>query len=107
MNFESGMYIESWMNGGKGNSMPTFCVPNYKFDSINVRDITLNGLFSWTETKDHSKWSISIDVPYYFCIGDINRQYSQSSRGGGAICSYNKSVWNSFSGIISQNDTCS
>ena len=38
---------------------------------------------SWTRTKDHSKWAAG---PSLLCVGGINRQNSQTTRGGGALC---------------------
>jgi deoxyribonuclease-2 len=86
--YGSGMLVESWMNGADSNKMPTFCTPQYDYDSINVRAIQLTSSISWDETKDHSKWTISVDRKGYICIGDINRQFSQSKRGGGTVSYY-------------------
>jgi len=102
--FNTGFYWETWMNGAHKNDMPSFCQPTYAFDSINIEEITIQDL-SWKYTKDHVKWGISESGDIY-CIGDINRQYSQSARAGGTVCSSNSNIWNSFNSMISNRDTC-
>jgi len=103
--YKSGMYVESWMNGADSNKMPSVC--NGKYHTLNVRQVTATSDISWTETKDHSKWAITTDNDTnVFCIGDINRQFSQAKRGGGAVCSGIVTIWKSFSSMITKADSC-
>jgi len=101
----SGMLIETWQNGS-GGKMPSFCVPQYNYDSMNVDEITFNSDVLWPETKDHSKWGISYDIPNWVCIGDINRMYSQNTRGGGTYCFQNQDLYLSILGSISDAEYC-
>jgi len=112
--FGKSMDWETWMNGDLSNAMPTFCTPTYPFNSINIREVTLDvdsGIV-YTETKDHSKWGInqvkstSTTTGYLVCIGDINRQFSQAKRGGGTVCYNNLDLYTDFKAIISAADLC-
>jgi len=104
---QTGLKVETWMNGPNDEKMPTMCPPKSQYDSINVRQVSISGDITWPETKDHSKWAVSIDVNGIYCIRDINRQFSQSARGGGTICANNTNIWNSFTGIVTTADSCS
>ncbi len=74
---------------------------------MNVENIQLNSEISWKETKDHSKWAVTTNSnPGIFCIGDINRQFSQEKRGGGTLCGQNSGIWSSFNSIISSESSC-
>jgi deoxyribonuclease-2 len=102
---KSGLLIESWMDGADSNKMPSFCKPQYTFNNINVRQVALDSTVTWPETKDHSKWAITTDASM-FCIGDINRQYSQAKRGGGTVCAQNPNIWTAFRKLIASMDSC-
>jgi deoxyribonuclease-2 len=102
---QDGLLVESWMNGANDNKMPTFCTPTYAYDTINVRSVKLTTDVEFPETKDHSKWAVSISHPL-LCIGDINRQYSQAKRGGGTVCFSNRIIYDSFSNSITDKDSC-
>jgi len=102
---QSGMLLETWQNGS-GGKMPSFCTPEYKYDSMNILSMAFNQNVAWTESKDHSKWGISSDVANWVCIGDINRMYSQNTRGGGTYCFQNKSLYTSLQGYISSASYC-
>jgi len=106
--YNFGLAVESWMNGAEKNKMPSFCAwSQYKYSTINVRQVTLSGSVQWPETKDHSKWAINLSSkPPIYCIGDTNRQYSQAKRGGGTVCGSNPTVWASFNTMISAKDSC-
>ncbi|PRP85270.1 hypothetical protein PROFUN_07040 [Planoprotostelium fungivorum] len=104
--YQSGMLVESWMNGGLKNKMPTVCTPDSKYNTMNVRTVAPMDGVQWTETKDHSKWAVTTDVQDVFCIGDINRQFSQAKRGGGAICGTVSSIWKDLTDFISESDPC-
>jgi len=105
-----GLLVQTWREGPLNTLMPTFCTPNYTYDSVNILsmqiyDPTSTGV-SWSYTKDHSKWAITISGNPYVCVGDINRMYSQYKRGGGTVCFMNKVMWHSFYSLITNDDKC-
>eukprot|EP01104_Vermistella_antarctica_P002400 TRINITY_DN12644_c0_g1_i1.p1 TRINITY_DN12644_c0_g1~~TRINITY_DN12644_c0_g1_i1.p1 ORF type:complete len:360 (+),score=77.20 TRINITY_DN12644_c0_g1_i1:22-1101(+) len=98
------LYVESWMNGV--GPLPSYCTPQYSYNVMDVRNITLTADVNYLETKDHSKWAVTVSSDYV-CIGDINRQASQAGRGGGTVCMYNSALWKLFNYIIVGHDDCS
>jgi len=80
------MIAETWQNGvGK---MVSSCVADfnvYNSKELDWPDVTHEKTSHWTESKDHSKWTVSEDGEV-FCVGDINRQIPQNARGGGTTC---------------------
>ena len=65
---------------------------------------------SFMNSMDHSKLAIVVDKsksPQYLCIGDINRQNSQTKRGGGTICFKNKkNLAQTYYSFINTLDDC-
>eukprot|EP01117_Protostelium_nocturnum_P005987 TRINITY_DN2153_c0_g1_i1.p1 TRINITY_DN2153_c0_g1~~TRINITY_DN2153_c0_g1_i1.p1 ORF type:complete len:352 (-),score=85.79 TRINITY_DN2153_c0_g1_i1:158-1213(-) len=102
----SGIYVETWMDGAETNKMKSKCPPKVDYKTLNVKTVSLKSGLSYDETKDHSKWAVTIDRPGIFCIGDINRQKSQSKRGGGAVCAKITPVAKSFLTFVSDYQKC-
>jgi len=103
---QSNLRVETWQNGRADLKMPAFCKPDYKYTVENVTAIHMADGKSWRETQDHSKWAISDSAAKVVCISDINRQYSQEKRGGGALCYHNSDLWNAFNGVIKTTIPC-
>jgi len=105
---QTSIYVETWMNGPASNKIPTSCAGSKsRYSVINVDQVSLTSSVSWPESSDHSKWAISTDAKSAtFCIGDINRQYSQANRGGGTVCGVSAAVWASFNSFNTKSDTC-
>lgn len=105
----TGLLVQTWREGETSRLMPTFCTPEYYYDSINVLQMYIRSgttpIF-WDYTKDHSKWAVSMYGNPYVCIGDINRMFSQFKRGGGMVCFENESMWMSFNSTITLSDVC-
>ncbi|XP_077986643.1 plancitoxin-1-like [Glandiceps talaboti] len=99
--FQSDMQSETWQDG-RGKT-PSFC-GTYKVE--NIQDITFSDDVVFKETKDHSKWAVTMGAKSWTCIGGINRQDSQTKRGGGLVCFNIISVWKQFTSIISQVEEC-
>jgi deoxyribonuclease II len=88
------------------NPLPTYCSPQYTYDVINIREVSLSGI-DWLETKDHSKWAVSFSTgKYWSCIGDINRQDGQTNRAGGTVCYQNSPLWKDLTAMIVSSDSC-
>ena len=78
--------------------MPTYCPPKHSNTVYNIESIAL-GNDQWKSTQDHSKWVITTDgfkkdssSSPYACIGGVNRQHSQATRGGATMCISSKSL---------------
>ncbi|XP_046559146.1 plancitoxin-1-like [Haliotis rubra] len=98
---QSDLKTETWQDGrGK---MRSNCSSSYKV--YNVQAISLPGGIHFKETKDHSKWAVSM-TGTWVCIGDINRQLHQLKRGGGTVCLQNKTVWSQFDNSIQAFEKC-
>lgn len=99
---ESDLAVETWIRGG---TLPPECSSGYKI--VDVSKVKV-GNYAWSETKDHSKYGITLRSSFggsssgtpWVCIGDINRMESQRERGGGAVCVQNKSLWGAFDAVV-------
>ncbi|MBT8188899.1 MAG: deoxyribonuclease II family protein [Bacteroidia bacterium] len=92
--------VETWRRGLVFGDMDE----DVKKTTQDVIDIDLSGIgikdYSWTFTKDHSKWGISIkENPGYIIIADINRQNSQARGGGGGLAFRCNGLWQSLKDI--------
>ena len=88
--------VESWRRG----KIPSKIDSDKKDDIVDVTAIDLEPLgvpYAWPETKDHAKWAQSLGGnDDWVCVADINRQTSQSKRGGGSVCFQNTPLWKSL-----------
>jgi deoxyribonuclease-2 len=97
----------------KLGTMPTNCSNQYavyNIDKINLDKIVPGG-FSYVNGADHSKWAANLALndqsSKYACVGDINRQTSQFSRGGGTVCfNNNQNVWSLYYNLIDLTENC-
>lgn len=115
---KSDLVVQSWR---KGNSnLNSSCRSEFKVE--NVRECELLN-YRFISTQDHAKWAVSKkdkswtrngevivfrqnSSPAWTCIGDINRQVSQKSRGGGAVCMDHPNVALNFHGILRKIESC-
>ena len=102
------MKLETWR---RNPQEPSFCIPQYPFDELNVESVKLGDGTQWKYTQDHGKSGCSIisstsDKPI-ICIGDINRMYSQYTRSGGTACFQHPNLWDAYNSAFSNHDTCS
>lgn len=71
----------------------------HEVDDLQYLNLTPLGIdYEWHYTKDHAKWATSAK-PNWVCVADINRQESQSKRGGGTICFKHPNLWKSLAQI--------
>eukprot|EP00825_Cyclidium_porcatum_P048509 TRINITY_DN816_c0_g1_i6.p1 TRINITY_DN816_c0_g1~~TRINITY_DN816_c0_g1_i6.p1 ORF type:complete len:461 (+),score=50.16 TRINITY_DN816_c0_g1_i6:30-1412(+) len=81
--FHTDMAFETWGNSAEGY-MPPECDT---FKVVSNLQVEFTKDDSFTSLDDHSKYGISLDgTQPIVCYGDINRQESQLSRGGGTVC---------------------
>ncbi|KAM4739128.1 deoxyribonuclease-2-alpha-like [Anableps anableps] len=71
----------------------------------NVKKVQLQRGKAFSDTVDHSKWCVTSDGGWT-CIADMNREVSQMSRGGGAICTEDPGVGQAFRTLISDYEPC-
>lgn len=100
-----GLLVETWQNGALDLKMPSFCPPEYAYPVTNVTRVRMPDGREWKETQDHSKWAISLSKTVA-CIGDINRQSSQSKRGGGTLCAENADLWKALNSAVLESFRC-
>eukprot|EP00058_Branchiostoma_floridae_P014668 XP_002600156.1 hypothetical protein BRAFLDRAFT_66664 [Branchiostoma floridae] len=100
--FQTGLLTETWQNGaGKLNS---FCG---KYKVMNIKEVKLPNNISFTSTKDHSKWAVTLKTGNpWTCIGGLNRQMSQEDRPGGTVCVNHPQIWQAFVSIVKDMETC-
>lgn len=61
----------------------------------------------WESTRDHSKWSVSLDAETpIVCFADLNHMASQVRRGGGALCIRNPMLWETLVCSIATTEPC-
>ena len=107
------LITETWQNGASKNVVPTFCEGNdYNHTIVNVMGLKL-GDDEWKETQDHSKWAITSkgfdrdgSKGAMACIGGINRQFSQSKRGGATMCIENFDLNSELFDAITSYEDC-
>jgi deoxyribonuclease-2 len=98
------LLVESWI---RGSAEGPIC-PSTDYDTLDIKylDFLSNKYsYSWPETKDHSKWAITLNKPIV-CMGDINRMTTQYSRGGGTACFSDMTLHSILKKAITTTDTC-
>lgn len=102
--FQSTFVWETWRRSKK---LASCCQPVCSYGIENVHDVGNKPQFpEWKYTLDHSKWGISSRDEQILCVGDLNRESSQESRGGGFLCSNDNRLWTLFAGIIDGVEAC-
>jgi len=100
---DSGLLVETWMNGRLDNKIETSCKgKDFDYSVQDIMNLTqADGTF-WKETQDHSKWAVTDgeSSTKAACVGDINRQYSQSKRGGGTLCLEESGIATAFNKLV-------
>ncbi|KAL2090114.1 hypothetical protein ACEWY4_014802 [Coilia grayii] len=97
-------YAKGW--GRLRRPLPSNCsVPYHVY---NVESVQLPTTKAFSITVDHSKWCVLVDKTSrpWTCIADMNREVSQESRGGGAVCTDNAAVWKAFAGVVFHYEPC-
>ncbi|KAI1891982.1 hypothetical protein AGOR_G00149310 [Albula goreensis] len=95
------IYAKSW--GRMRNPLPSNC--SIQHSVLNVKMVQLYDAFPIT--VDHSKWCVSVNISRpWTCIADMNRDRSQMSRGGGAVCTDLPAVWSAFSQAVYISEPC-
>lgn len=113
----SAMLWETWRRSH--DALPSYCPGGESeslaepFSSLNIQRIAFPDTpYTWPSLTDHSKWGLSgsDNVPqaalYMVCLGDMNRAWWQSQRGGGYVCTQHVGLWQAFSTIVAAVEPC-
>jgi deoxyribonuclease-2 len=95
------LWVESWIRGSAEG--PICPITDYDTLDITYLDFGINS--SWPETKDHSKWAITVNKKI-ICMGDINRMTTQYLRGGGTACFTDEILHKIFKTATVNTNTC-
>ncbi|XP_073332553.1 deoxyribonuclease-2-alpha-like [Pagrus major] len=90
---QQNLYVKSW--GSMRQPLLSNCSTNISHHVYNVKKVQLPNGKPFSDTVDHSKWCVTRDGGWT-CIADMNREVSQMSRGGGAICTTDVEVGRAF-----------
>jgi len=103
---EEDFVVQTWKSGSGGN-LPSSCTSaGFPYNVMN--EDVINGPTHWNDTQDHSKWGVTVGkgASPYVCYGDVNRQESQETRGGGAVCIADPKLWASMTAIVGAYEAC-
>ncbi len=91
---KSALIAETWMRPFQ----PDFCAGiNATYTVENAETVHPPSVPSFKYTKDHSKVVLSSTPGVNtVCLGDINRDDTQKSRGGGTLCIRDTDMWHAF-----------
>nr|XP_054608258.1 deoxyribonuclease-2-alpha isoform X2 [Nothobranchius furzeri] len=95
------LYVKGW---GKMRSplLSNCTLPHHVY---NIKEVRFRRGGAFSDTQDHSKWCVTSDDSWA-CIADMNREESQMTRAGGAICTDDSAVGKAFGALISKFDEC-
>ncbi|KAM6921979.1 deoxyribonuclease-2-alpha-like [Xenentodon cancila] len=97
------IFVKAW--GTLRQPLASNCSSSIPHHVYNVETVQLPNGEHFRNTKDHSKWCVAEDHRWT-CVADMNREKSQMSRGGGAICTDNPVVGKAFYELISTYEPC-
>lgn len=97
------LFVKSW--GKLSKPLSSNCSSRLNHHVYNVKEVELQKRKAVSDTVDHSKWSVTSDGGWT-CISDMNREVSQMSRGGGAICTEDPQVGQAFRSLILDYEQC-
>ncbi|KAM9313319.1 deoxyribonuclease-2-alpha [Gastrophryne carolinensis] len=100
---KSDLCVQFWLNSRK--TLPSNC--SLAYHTYNIANITFGSSIQFSSHRDHSKWCVTwSDSPGWACIGDMNRNHEEESRGGGTICSQDPNVWKAFKNLVCEYSKC-
>ncbi|KAM4548828.1 deoxyribonuclease-2-alpha-like [Odontesthes bonariensis] len=102
-NMPQDLFAKSW--GKMREPLASNCSSSIPHHVYNVKEVKLPGQKPFVTTMDHSKWCVTSGGDWT-CIADMNRERSQMSRGGGAICIKDPIVAKTFRALISKYEVC-
>uniref|UniRef100_A0A3B3CFY6 Deoxyribonuclease-2-alpha n=1 Tax=Oryzias melastigma TaxID=30732 RepID=A0A3B3CFY6_ORYME len=98
----SNLFVKSW--GKMRDPLASNCSSSIPHHVYNVKSVKLQN-DKFDNMVDHSKWCVTSDESWT-CVADMNRETSQMSRGGGALCMSSNNVGRAFRSMISEYEPC-
>uniref|UniRef100_A0A3P9A0W3 Deoxyribonuclease-2-alpha n=1 Tax=Esox lucius TaxID=8010 RepID=A0A3P9A0W3_ESOLU len=95
---QSNLLVQFWIRST--GILPSNCTLGWKV--LNIKVISLGDRVTFGVAKDHSKWAVSTTgggldgAAGWVCVGDINRDEAEESRGGGTVCLQDAAVWKAY-----------
>ncbi|XP_007532527.1 deoxyribonuclease-2-alpha [Erinaceus europaeus] len=91
------LYVQFWPNSRR--TLSSNCSGPYQ-----VLDVTQTAFPGpagphFNATEDHSKWCVAPAGPWA-CVGDMNRNRQEESRGGGTLCTQLPALWKAFRPLV-------
>ncbi|XP_049439058.1 deoxyribonuclease-2-alpha [Epinephelus fuscoguttatus] len=106
---QSDLLVQFWIHST--GILPSDCSQGWK-----VLDITLinpGQTFAFKASQDHSKWAASPTAAAgsgagggWVCVGDINRNQAEETRGGGTVCLQDPVVWKAYRTAALECEAC-
>jgi hypothetical protein len=117
---QASMQWQTWRNSARAlpsncsipacvSTTATSCNASATYQAMNIANLTSTDWGrNWKNTQDHSKWGISSNPSRPLtCIGDLNRDGAQSSRGGGFACFSLPTLYRALSRLVLGVEACS
>jgi hypothetical protein len=98
---DESLYVQSWL---QGKPLGPYC-PTTGNAVQDIQSVNFGDGFAWDNSVDHSKWGVSVSGSMV-CFGDINRVVTQSTRGGGAVCTSQPNYSTGFAKAVATTDSC-
>lgn len=106
---QSDFLVQFWIHSG--GILPSNCSLGWKV--LDVTQLSPGGVFTYNNSKDHSKWAVSPQSVAaggggggWICVADINRNQAEEKRGGGALCQRDVAVWKAYRGAALEFQPC-
>ncbi len=97
-----------YWNGTQDHSKWACANPNYPngYEVIHSADSYASGTVSMALLQGEELSHSLGPMTNFSCVGDVNRMCSQETRGGGALCTVDDSLWHAFNTSIRSLEPC-
>ncbi|XP_072295199.1 deoxyribonuclease-2-alpha-like [Eucyclogobius newberryi] len=97
------LLVKSW--GNMHRPLPSNCSQILPHSVYNIKEVNPHRRGPFLDTVDHSKWCVTTSGDLT-CVADMNREVSQMSRGGGAVCTEDITVGAAFHAAVRKSQPC-
>ncbi|XP_058504644.1 deoxyribonuclease-2-alpha isoform X2 [Solea solea] len=106
---QSDLLVQFWIRST--GVLPSDCSLGWKV--LDIQLINPGQTFTFKTSNDHSKWAVSTEAAGgdgvgggWVCVGDINRNMAEETRGGGTVCQQHPAVWKAYRSAALQCEDC-